>query len=291
MSRLHLDLEVLRSFVTGVELGSFALAAQQLHLSTSAISAQLKRLQAQIGTPLLEKTGRGLTPTAHGEALLSYARRLLELNDEAIQAVRGAPLQGAIRVGLAEDFGASLLPGILSRFAQAHPQLRIDARVCRTATLMEALARDTLDLALVWGDDHDWPYSQHLCRLPLHWIGSADPAPAGGPVCLATLEAPCLMRQRACDALDHAGLEWRESFSSSSLAAIWAAVAAGLGVTVRTAAGMPDHLRIRHDLPTLPAINLLLCWNQARPGTAVQQLAAIIENAVHTSVPGMARSA
>lgn len=288
MTRLHFDLDVLRSFVTGVELGSFALAAQQLHLSTSAISAQVKRLQEQVGEPLLRRTGRRLVPTARGEALLGYARRLLELNDEAVAAVRGRPLQGVVRVGLAEDFGASLLPTILARFARAHPQVRIDARVGRNATLLDALAHDALDLALVWDDDSGWPHAQPLGRLPQLWIGSAGAdAASTGPLPLAVLEAPCLMRQQACAALDHAGLAWREAFASSSMAAIWAAVAAGLGVTVRTAAGLPAGLQVRHDLPALPAITLLLCRSQARPPAAVRQLATIIENAVQASLPGM----
>ncbi len=288
MARLHLDLDILRSFVTGVELGSFALAAQQLHLSTSAISAQVKRLQEQVGEPLLRRSGRRLLPTARGEALMGYARRLLELNDEAVAAIRGRPLQGTVRVGLAEDFGASLLPTILARFARAHPQVRIDARVARNATLLDALAHDELDLALVWNDGSGWPHAQSLGRLPQLWIGGVDADTAlTGPLPLAVLEAPCLMRQQACAALDHAGLAWREAFASSSLGAIWAAVAAGLGVTVRTAAGLPAGLQVRHDLPALPPIDLLLCRNQVRPPAAVRQLATIIEGAVQASLPGM----
>lgn len=291
MTRLHFDLDVLRTFVTGVELGSFASASQQLHLSTSAVSAQLKRLQEQVGEPLLRRTGRGLVPTARGETLLSYARRLLELNDEAAAALQGWALHGEVRVGLAEDFSGSLLPTVLARFARAHPQLRIEARVGRNATLLDALSHDALDLALVWDDASRWPHAQVLGRLPQTWIGSAAAgadATHGGTLPLAVLEAPCLMRQQACAALDHAGLAWREAFTSSSLAAIWAAVTAGLGVTVRTTAGLPAGLAIRHDLPALPPIALLLCRNQAQPAPAVQQLATIIESAMQTLFPSMA---
>src|SRR4051794_12027213 len=99
----NLDMDALRSFATGVELGSFARAADRLGRSTSAISAQLKKLEEQAGIPLVRKAGRGLTPTDGGEALLSYARRLLELNDEAVGAVRGVELEGWIRLGLQVD--------------------------------------------------------------------------------------------------------------------------------------------------------------------------------------------
>jgi DNA-binding transcriptional LysR family regulator len=118
VSRISLDLDVLRSFVAGVEMGSFALAAQRMNRSTSAISAQLKKLEEQAGQPLTRKAGRGLVLTPAGEVMLAYARRLLALNDEAVQAVQGSGLeQGWIRFGMQEDFGESLLPAILGQFS------------------------------------------------------------------------------------------------------------------------------------------------------------------------------
>ena len=88
MTRVLYDLDVLRTFCTGVELGSFARAADKLGRSTSAVSAQLKKLESQCGTPLLRKSGRGLVLTEAGETLRGYALRLLELNDRAVAAVR-----------------------------------------------------------------------------------------------------------------------------------------------------------------------------------------------------------
>lgn len=88
MGRITFDLEDLRSFVTGVELGSFAKAAERLGRSTSAVSAHLKKLEQQVGAPILRKAGRGMVMTETGETLLGYARRLLELNDEAAAAAR-----------------------------------------------------------------------------------------------------------------------------------------------------------------------------------------------------------
>ena len=117
------DLDVLRSFVAGVELGSFGRAADRLGRSTSAVSAQLKKLEEQAGVPLLRKAGRGLALTDAGETMLAYARRLLELNDQASVAVRGTRLQGRVRLGLQEDFGEILLPQVLGQFARAHPQM------------------------------------------------------------------------------------------------------------------------------------------------------------------------
>ncbi|WP_254452196.1 LysR family transcriptional regulator, partial [Duganella vulcania] len=142
MRRITFDLDVLRTFVTGVDLGSFAKAADRLGRSTSAVSAQLKKLEDQLGMPVLRKEGRGMVTTSAGEALLGYARRLLELNDEAATAVRGAELAGSVRLGMQEDFGEHTLTEVLGRFARVHPKLRIEACVARNADLMAQMAAD-----------------------------------------------------------------------------------------------------------------------------------------------------
>ncbi|TIO10926.1 MAG: LysR family transcriptional regulator, partial [Mesorhizobium sp.] len=109
MRRVTFDLDVLRTFVTGMELGSFAKAAERLGRSTSAVSAQLKKLEEQAATPVFRKAGRGLALTEAGETMLSYARRLIELNDEAASAIRDVELEGWVRLGLQEDFGEAVL--------------------------------------------------------------------------------------------------------------------------------------------------------------------------------------
>ncbi|MES2069233.1 MAG: LysR substrate-binding domain-containing protein [Pseudomonadota bacterium] len=287
MRRITFDLDVLRSFVVGVELGSFAKAAERLGRSTSAVSAQLKKLEDQVGAPILRKAGRGMLPTAVGETLLVYGRRLLELNDEAATAVRGAELEGWIRLGMQEDFGERILTDVLGRFARAHPKVRIEARVARNAELLDMLAVGRLDLALAWDAGVATPHSQALGQFPLRWIG-ADQLPIlqpgiAEPLPLVALEAPCLMRTVAIRELERAGIPWRLAFTSPSLGGIWAAVAAGLGVTVRTQAGLPGNLRpldpAAATLPALPALPMLgLSLHRAEAGmdTATQRLWDII---------------
>ncbi|PWK92481.1 LysR substrate-binding domain-containing protein [Fulvimonas soli] len=284
MRRQTFDLDALRAFALGVELGSFARAAGRLARSTSAVSAQLKKLQRQAGAPLLRKAGRGTALTEAGETLLAYARRLLELNDEAAAALRGVALEGWVRLGLPEDFGESLLPAALGRFGRAHPKVRIEARIGRNADLRARMAAGQLDLALVWDDGPVPPHAERLGELPLCWIGTAGappPVPAAQePLPLIAFEPPCLMRSLATAALDRAGRPWRLAFTSPSLAGLWAATAAGLGVTVRTRAGLPSGLRpLDHGeqgLPALPALGLLLVRGEATPPPAVAQLAALL---------------
>ncbi|CAB3631609.1 LysR substrate-binding domain-containing protein [Achromobacter pulmonis] len=294
MRPVTFDLDVLRSFVAGVELGSFGRAADRLGRSTSAVSAQLKKLEDQAGVPLLRKAGRGLALTDAGETMLAYARRLLELNDQASVAVRGTRLQGRVRLGLQEDFGEILLPRVLGQFARAHPRVRIEARVARNADLLERVATGELDLALAWDHDAARPHGLRLAELPLCWIGPAAMDPvrdADGALPLVAFEAPCLFRSRATDALDRAGIAWTAAFISPSLAGLWAAVGAGLGLMVRTPLGLPAGLRVmapgEQGLPPLPPLPLSLYHAQGRPAPVAAALADIVRRCVRDSVAAL----
>ncbi|WP_333906989.1 LysR family transcriptional regulator [Delftia acidovorans] len=304
MTRVLYDLDVLRTFCTGVELGSFARAADRLGRSTSAVSAQLKKLESQCGTPLLRKSGRGLVLTEAGETLRGYALRLLELNDRAVAAVRGSELRGLVRLGLQEDLGESVLPHVLGQFARAHPHVRIEASVARSDELRERMALGQFDLALLWdvGMNHACVHGEHIMRLPLQWIGPAslDAAEAGWTrglnggaqgdeaLPLAMLEAPCPLRDIVTAALDKKGLAWRHAFNSASLTAVWAATAAGLGLSVRTPFGLPAHVRPLDaqalGLPALPSMDLILGRAALDAPEPVDRLARILVDAVREHV-------
>ncbi|OHX13328.1 LysR substrate-binding domain-containing protein [Chromobacterium sphagni] len=282
MRRTLLDLDVLASLASGMELGSFARAADKLGRSSSAVSAQMKKLEEQAGVAILQKSGRGLQLTPAGEVLLSYARRLLELNDEAVLAVRGTALAGSVRLGLAEDFGENLLPETLGRFARAYPDVHVEVRVGRSLDLGQALQNGQLDLALLWIDGTAWPHQDRLGQAQLHWIGTKE-TPArmdGRPLPLILFDAPCLVRRLVFDALDQAGLPWRIAVSGSSLAGLWSAVRGGLGLSVRSTLGLPPDLRAlapnECGLPPLPRLELALQRAQTPLPAAAEQLRRIL---------------
>lgn len=300
MTRVTFDLDVLRTFATGMALGSFAKAADRLGRSTSAVSAQLRKLEDQAGTAIFRKAGRGLALTLAGETMLAYARRLIDLNDEAVAAVRGAEVEGWVRLGLQEDFGEALLPAVLGRFARAHPKVRIEARIARNAELVERVKAGRLDLALAWSDGSVGPNSERVADIPMRWIGPAR----GGeiwtphtdePLPLAALEAPCLFRTAAIQALDRAGLSWRIAFESPSLGGLWAAGAAGLGIALRTGIGLPASLRPlapgEAGLPPVPILGLALHRAAATPGPAAARLAEIILQELREAIPPSRKAA
>jgi len=274
--RLVFDLDVLRTFIVGIELGSFAKAADRLGRSTSAVSAQMKKLEEQVGVPIMRKSGRGLMLTPTGETMLTYAHRLLELNNEAATAVRSIHPNSCVRIGLQEDFSEDLLTEILGEFYRAYPQVRIEATVARNAELLDLIRSGRLDLALAWDSGKITPHYDFLGNLSLCWIGAGDSETAGNSLPLLVFDAPCLMRCTAITTLDQAHIPWHIAFTSPSLGGIWAAVGAGLGVTVRTRAGMPKHLCVLDNLPQLPNIGVVLHRAEVVPAEEIQKLSEII---------------
>lgn len=289
MRHINLDMDALRTFVSGIEAGSFSRAADRLGRSTSAVSAQLKKLEEQAGLPLVRKSGRGLTLTDEGEMLLSYARRLLDLNDEALSALQGAELEGWIRLGLQEDFGETVLPKVLGRFARAHPKVRIEGRIARNIELIDKITSGQLDLALAWESGGRTVFSERIATLPLCWIGpSANDrdwqVDSGEPLPLVMLEAPCVLRTIACEHLDRMGISWRMAFVSPSVGGLWAATAAGLGIALRTPAGLPESVcpldSTSNGLPDLPSLGLFLHRAEKDIGPTGEHLARIIIDAL-----------
>jgi len=256
MHLTNLDTGVLRTLVFADQLGGFGRAADRIGRSQSAVSQQIRRIEDQIGEVLFEKEGRGLVATPAGEILLAYARRILDLNDEALIAIRGSTARGAVRFGLPSDLAEAWLPDVLGRFNRAHPGVQLETLVDRNRVLIELLDRGELDLALTLGQS-ERPDARPLATLAAAWVG--PPAgrfdwarDQGEPLPLVVTQAPCFFRQRALATLEAAGIAWRVALTSPSVQGLWAAVEAGLGVTLRVPIGIPSSLRmlgIEHGLP------------------------------------------
>lgn len=291
-ARTNLDMDVLRTFVLGFELGSFTRAADRLGRSQSAVSSQLRKLEEQIGQPLVQKDGRRLALTVAGENLLSYAKRILEINDEAVERLRGADVEGWVRLGLPQDFSEAWLPRVLGRFSRAHPKVRIEVQVDRSAPLVEKTMKGELDMALVWGDGTESPHGQRVADFPIAWIGAPGwPGVAhlhGEPLPLLFFSAPCAFRTAGIAALDEAGIAWRLVFTSPSLSGLWAAAEAGLGITLRTTLSMPStletHVVASSGLPALPSIPLAIHYADEEPAAAVMRLSNILLETIHSGL-------
>ncbi len=257
----NLDLDLLRSFVAVADAGSFAAAATRVHRTQSAVSQQMQRLEAMTGRALFGWDGRHKRLTEDGLRLLTYARRLVTLNDEANAALSpGGPTE-VVRLGANNDVVDSMLPALLGRIARSHRSILLEIRTGRSPFLMEELERGELDLAITTRDHRSYPRLV-LRRSPTVWFCGADFAHRrDAPLPLVLSNEPSLFRGLAIDALDRAGCAWHLAYLSLNLGAIRAAVRAGLGVTARNIEMLTPELRVLSEadgLPPLPNVTFSL---------------------------------
>src|ERR1700739_3557114 len=116
-----MEFQLLRSFVAVAECGGFHRAAEQLNLTQSNLSQQIKRLELETKRPLFRRTTRSVELTDGGEMLLGDARRLLQFEEAARHRLATPRLSGRVRLGAVEEVAGGTLPSALRRFAQSHP--------------------------------------------------------------------------------------------------------------------------------------------------------------------------
>ncbi|MBG0809978.1 LysR family transcriptional regulator [Methylosinus sp. H3A] len=291
MLRTNLDMDVLRTLVVATELGGFVRAAARLGRTQSAISLQMKKLEEQVGQAIFRKNGRGVALTDTGDVLLGYAQRILALNDEAVAATRGVAVAGTVRLGLPQDLAEHWLSKILGPFHHTHPHIYFEAVVGRSRDLREQVVLGGVDMALTFGEigpPHD--DAEILAHLPLAWFGRQDfVADPERPLPLVLLDAPCMFRNFGIGALDAAGQPWRISFTSPSLAGLWGAIEAGLGVTMRTSLGMPKTVSILDERSNLPrllgAAPLSLHLTPNGRGEAIERLQSVLLDSLPLFLP------
>jgi DNA-binding transcriptional LysR family regulator len=259
-----LDIVLLRTFLQVVDAGGFALAAEQLAVTPSAVSGHIRRLEEGAGTKLLARTTRRLELTRAGETLYIYARNIVDLEREARAKLHGHAVHGRLRVGASKDFTGTWLPRVLQTFRRWHPDAAIELKVGMTADLLRQQARGKLDV--VFGkrcarmsvdiSDDIAGDGELLWKEPLVWAYSAAAAlEPDAPVPLSVFPDPCVYRESALAALAASGRPWRIAFESSSMAGCVAAALAGFAVSPIARSQLRDGLRelgIAEGLPGLP---------------------------------------
>lgn len=258
----NLDLDCLRAFVTIADSGSFTAAAERLLRGQSAISLQVKRLETQLGTRLLDRGPRHVSVTAEGELVLAQARKLLAMNDALIARAQSPQLTGKVRLGVPEDFATTRLPTLLASFSRAQPLVTLEVTCELTLQLLDRFSAGELDLALIKREPTGPVTGRRVWREPLVWAAGANfSLPSeDAPLPLVCSPRPCLLRQRATQALDNAGREWRIAYSCGSLGGNHAALRAGLGIAVLPQDMVPQDLLIleEHTLPDLDDVEVAL---------------------------------
>lgn len=256
----NLDIALLRTFVAVADHASMTAAGNALHLTQSAVSQQVARLESSAG-PVFVREHRRVRLTGLGERLLPKARRLLALNDDLWRDMTPTALDATVRFGAPHDLTATWLVPILKSFAQAHPLVEIALACMASPELVEAVADGSLDLALV--EEPAGP-TRGICLMvdQLVWVGARNgTAYLKTPLPVSLVAESCAFRPVVLDALGTRGRTWRTMFENGSIDATNATVRADLCVTTWLASTVPGDLAViprDSGLPDLPcfAVNL-----------------------------------
>ncbi|MEZ5796699.1 MAG: LysR family transcriptional regulator [Paracoccaceae bacterium] len=272
----NLDLTALRAFVTVADTGGVTKAAGFLNLTQSAVSMQIKRLEEALGQTLFLRAARRLALSAEGEQLLSYGRRMLALNDEALSRMGLGVFDGSIRLGVPHDVVYPAIPGIMKRMAQAYPRVRINLTSSFTVLLKEGFARGDYDVIVTTEEAPD-PQAERLGSRPLVWIGAPEGTAWQRRPLRLGFKDTCVFRPRAQAALDAAGIDWEIAAGGESEQVVEATVAADLAVSARMQGGIPEGtvaLAGDNQLPPLGETNICLYRGTARRDEVVETLMA-----------------
>jgi DNA-binding transcriptional LysR family regulator len=271
----HPDPELLRTYVTILETGSFTAAARKVHRTQSAVSMQMRRLEKILGNELFERAGKKVKLTPNGEVYLDHARRILREYDEALGALSQEDAGSEITIGVPDDYALSFLPEILGRLIQAFPSLRLTILCEPSRRLSTLIAEGSIDIALLTEgegigggivlrrDEIVWATSAH------HTVHTKDPVP------LAVFHSGDVFRRSSIKRLEDHGRHARIAVSSLSFAGINAALEAGIAVAVISRANVRPGLRIltpKDGFPQLPKLGIMLQRSDREPQSLIDRL-------------------
>lgn len=227
-----LDIDVLRTFVAIAENGSFTRAAKQVFRTPAALSMQIKRLEKILGHLLFVREARYVRLTPEGEILLGYGRRLLRLNEEAIQQFLTPTLEGRVSFGTSDDVGSRILPGVLAQFARSYPAVQVDVVVGSSHENLKRLDAGVLDMALVTIGNEGQEWRGELVHTEsLVWVGREGGIAANrSPLPVSLANHGCAWRRMALNALDEAHMPYRVAYTCDNCFGQEAAMLADLAV-------------------------------------------------------------
>lgn len=270
-----LDLDAVQAFIRIAELGSFTRAAEAMRTTQAAISLKLKRLETRLGCRLVERTPRYVELSARGAAFLDQARELLDAHDRAFAIL--AEARQRLTLGISDHVAGPELPALIARMNAQDPQLVIEIRIGSSGDLLQSFDRRELDTVIVrlHAGRSD---GELLAEEKFGWFAAPSwQHRAGEPLPLATMAEPCGVRAMAGQRLDAAGVRWTEIFVGGGVAAVAAAVMAGLGVAALAPRMLPFgavDVSSRLGLPDLPRLPVLL-HTRVKDGPARDALAAL----------------
>ena len=277
---LQLDVESLRTLLAVLDHGGMTRAAERLHVTQSAVSWKVKRLEERVGRPLLIRDGHTLRPTRDARALIPDARAMVEIHDRAAARLASSELRGTVTLGSNEEVDAERMASVLGRFRRTHPGASIEFLIDHTEHLDARIERGDLDVAIIQVDDaHLRSTDTVLWSDRLGWVTSCEAGPddPDRPVPLVTFGEHCFYRSLSEPHLRDADIDHSIAFSASSISGVRAAIGAGLGVGVLGSRYLGGDLvpwSRAVELPELPVIHQIV---RTVPGESAAVAAALVD--------------
>jgi DNA-binding transcriptional LysR family regulator len=283
MIKRPLDLDSVEAFIRIAELGSFTRAAEAMQITQAAVSLKLKRLEERLDCRLIERTPRHVQLSARGAVFLDLARELAAAHERALAGF--TDVRQRLTIGISDHVAGPELPALIARMNAQDPRLLIEIRIGSSRDLLLSFDRREFDAVIV--RQHDGRSGGELiAEEKFGWFASPSwQQKAGEPLQLATLAEPCGVRALATQVLGEAGIPWAEVFVGGGVAAVAAAVMAGLGTAALAKRMLPlgaVEIGPQLGLPELPRLPILLYSRvkDGRPGGALAALAAAYKGAV-----------
>jgi len=234
-----MDAADLKIFAAVARHGGMNRAAEQLHTVQSNVTARIRDLEAEIGSPLFDRHSRGVSLTAAGRRLLPYAEGIMQMLAEAARVARddGEP-KGSLTLGSLETTAALRLAPVLSEFVAAFPKVDLVLRTGTSCELMEDVLARRVEGAFVCGPiEHEAVvgeamFAEELVLVAAPQVKSLQAALRGGDPRIVVLRAGCSYRQRLESVLAKRGLQAPRRIEFGTLEAIFKCVGAGLGITL-----------------------------------------------------------
>lgn len=273
------DISSLRTFIAVAEHLNMTNASLMRHLTQSAVSQQIKKLETLLDEKLLIRRPKGIELTRSGEAFLPHARLLVQLNDEAFAEMTNSPVTRNIRLGVPSDVVSSLLPQILKNFQAANPDTQITLISKNSVELLHLLELEQVDIALTT-DRETTSDATLLFRKPLIWIGAIEgQAHLQTPLPVAVGRVDCPFRMAASDALSNARLPWRAVTQVGSLEPVFATLMADMAVAPFMPGTMPyGTCQVEENLPTLPNFSLQMRKQKRKTNATVERFWNLLGN-------------
>lgn len=154
-----MEFRILRTFVRVASLQSFSKAAAELGYTQAAITIQIQQLEKELHVRLFERFGKTISLTQQGEVLLQYAHHLLQISDEAEQALQQQQLQGHVHIGTIESLCAASFPCLLQQYHMLYPHVKICIDISSPEALLKKMNQNNLDIVYLLDKPryhHDW---------------------------------------------------------------------------------------------------------------------------------------